>query len=81
MTGIRMAQTRGGKKSWRGWLVSTKGCAICQSLSPQAQRWSKTYHQQRPDRVVEKHDGGGHEHGEANESVQLDPVSNHGQCK
>lgn len=44
---------------------------------PRAQRWSNTYHQQRPDRVVEKHDGGGHEHGEANESVQLGPVSSH----
>lgn len=26
MTGIRMAQTRGGKKFWRGWSASTKGC-------------------------------------------------------
>ncbi len=25
MTGMRMAQTRGGKKSWRGWPGSTKG--------------------------------------------------------
>lgn len=26
MTGMRMAQTRGGKKFWRGWSESTKGC-------------------------------------------------------
>lgn len=26
MTGIRMAQTRGRKKFWRGWSSSTKGC-------------------------------------------------------
>ena len=25
ITGMRMAQTRGGKKSWRGWPGSTKG--------------------------------------------------------
>lgn len=25
MTGIRIAQTRGGKKFWRGWSESTKG--------------------------------------------------------
>jgi len=25
MTGMRMAQTRGGKKFWRGWSESTKG--------------------------------------------------------
>lgn len=25
MTGMRMAQTRGGKRSWRGWPGSTKG--------------------------------------------------------
>jgi hypothetical protein len=25
MTGIRIAQTRGGKKEWRGWSASTKG--------------------------------------------------------
>lgn len=25
MTGMRMAQTRGGKKPWRGWTASTKG--------------------------------------------------------
>ena len=29
------------------------------------------YHQQRPDRVVEKDDGGGHEHGEAYKFVEL----------
>lgn len=26
MTGMRTAQTRGGKKFWRGWSESTKGC-------------------------------------------------------
>jgi hypothetical protein len=26
MTGMRMAQTRGGKKLWSGWSSSTKGC-------------------------------------------------------
>lgn len=26
MTGMRMAQTRGGKKLWREWSSSTKGC-------------------------------------------------------
>ena len=25
MTGMRIAQTRGGKRSWRGWPWSTKG--------------------------------------------------------
>jgi hypothetical protein len=25
MTGMRMAQTRGGKKSWSGWPLSTNG--------------------------------------------------------
>lgn len=28
MTGMRMAQTRGGKKFWRGWSESTKGCCL-----------------------------------------------------
>jgi hypothetical protein len=26
MMGMRIAQTRGGKKFWRGWFESTKGC-------------------------------------------------------
>ena len=26
MTGIRIAQTRGGKRLWSGWPSSTKGC-------------------------------------------------------
>ena len=29
------------------------------------------YHQQSPDGVVEEDDGGGHEHGEADEFVEL----------
>lgn len=28
MTGMRTAQTRGGKKFWRGWSESTKGCVV-----------------------------------------------------
>jgi hypothetical protein len=28
MTGMRMAQTRGGKKFWSGWSESTKGCEM-----------------------------------------------------
>ncbi|KAH8781495.1 hypothetical protein F5883DRAFT_600122 [Diaporthe sp. PMI_573] len=28
MTGMRTAQTRGGKKFWRGWSESTKGCGV-----------------------------------------------------
>ncbi len=28
ITGIRIAQTRGGKKSWRGWPGSTKGLRV-----------------------------------------------------
>jgi hypothetical protein len=34
MTGMRMAHSRGGKKFWRGWSSSTKGCGAgegCQS--------------------------------------------------
>jgi hypothetical protein len=29
MTGMRMAQTRGGKRDWMGWESSTKGCFEC----------------------------------------------------
>jgi hypothetical protein len=28
MTGMRMAQTRGRKRFWRGWSSSTKGCRV-----------------------------------------------------
>jgi hypothetical protein len=28
ITGMRIAQTRGGKKAWRGWSESTKGCFV-----------------------------------------------------
>jgi hypothetical protein len=28
ITGMRIAQTRGGKKFWRGWSESTKGCVF-----------------------------------------------------
>ena len=31
----------------------------------------KTHHQQSPDSVVEEDEGGGHEHGEAYEFVEL----------
>lgn len=37
-------------------------------------RWDsngKTYHQKRPHGIVQEHNGGGHEHGEADESVKL----------
>ena len=33
MTGIRTAQTRGGKKFWRGWSESTKGCGVVDCVS------------------------------------------------
>jgi hypothetical protein len=29
MTGMRMAQTRGGKRDWMKWESSTKGCSEC----------------------------------------------------
>lgn len=32
---------------------------------------NKTYHQERPHGIVQEHNGGGHEHGEADESVKL----------
>lgn len=32
----------------------------------------KTHHSQRPDRVVEEDDGGSHEHGDSDESPELD---------
>ncbi len=28
ITGMRIAQTRGGKMFWRGWSESTKGCCF-----------------------------------------------------
>ena len=38
MTGIRIAQTRGGKRLWRGWSSSTNGCACgqCQQCAGDA---------------------------------------------
>lgn len=34
--------------------------------------WYATHHKNCPDGVVEEDDGGGHEHGEADELVELD---------
>lgn len=82
ITGIRMAQTRGGKKFWRGWSESTKGCA-CVSGHENAKstcgrgrgggksKKELTYHEQSPEGVVEKDERGSHKHGDAYEFVKL----------
>lgn len=81
MTGMRTAQTRGGKKFWRGWSESTKGCdgcvlathccccCCCQKRGPF--QGAIIYHEQGPEGVVEEDDRGGHEHGDAHEFVKL----------
>jgi NAD-dependent dihydropyrimidine dehydrogenase PreA subunit len=55
MTGILIAQTRGGKSDWSGWESSTKGCNICISMCVvKVLYWRERYHQKRPDGVVEE---------------------------
>lgn len=81
ITGMRIAQTRGGKKFWRGWSESTKGfffvlllvsAAVVMKRGEVGKRErGEKYHHQGPDGVVEKDDRRGHEHGEADEFVEL----------
>jgi hypothetical protein len=35
-------------------------------------RWRRLYHEDGPDGVVEKDDGSGHKHGEADEFIELE---------
>lgn len=75
MTGMRMAQTRGGKKSWRGWPGSTKGWVgggWVSFVEKGVYGWRIVgcrgggkgiwYHEEGPCRVVEKDCGGYDEH-------------------
>lgn len=85
MTGKRMAQTRGGKRLWRGWSASTKGCTRVVLVEAGGGTMRRrqgsggstrdarctTYHSQRPDGVVDEDEGGGQKHGEADEFVKL----------
>lgn len=73
MTGMRMAHTRGGKKFWSGWSSSTKGwaCVSCGQAQCFRGRGRGTDHQECPDGVVEEDGGGDHQHGEADEFVEL----------
>jgi hypothetical protein len=47
ITGIRIAQTRGGKRLCRGWSSSTNGYKKNEYRSP-CQSGRRTYHEQRP---------------------------------
>lgn len=76
MTGMRTAQTRGGKKFWRGWSESTKGWEVVlvtrwSNLSESSGVQLFIYHEQGPEGVVEEDDRGGHKHGDAHEFVKL----------
>lgn len=90
MTGIRIAQTRGGKKFWRGWSESTKGfgafvlAVACANRSKRGVErgrgwWGVTYHEQSPEGVVEKDKRGCHKHGDAHELVKL--LYGRGRCE
>lgn len=61
---MRIAQTRGGKRVWIGWLESTKGCeekwelGCCCDMVLDGVCGCFTYEEERPDGVVEE-DGAG----------------------
>lgn len=70
-TGMRIAQTRGGKRSCRGWPGSTNGYmrVSIDHLSGIIEEGG--YHEQSPCRVVEKDGGSGQEHGGSHDWAQL----------
>lgn len=84
ITGMRIAQTRGRKKFCRGWSSSTKGCDTVSQrggclfftgndaleLLVEGEE-VYAYHQKRPNGIIQKNDGGGHEHGETDKLVKL----------
>jgi hypothetical protein len=76
---MRIAHTRGGKSEWSGWSSSTKGWdnslagrSLPRANASHMQRiLGNSYHEQRPDGVVEKDGGCCNEHAEAYETVEL----------
>lgn len=72
---MRMAQTRGGKRVWRMWSSSTKGCAsffVSDGVLRRIGIKGEAYNHEDPEGIVEEDYRGGHEHGEADESVELE---------
>lgn len=70
MTGMRTAQTRGGKTFWSGWSASTKGWLVLATRRG-SRRGRGHYHEQGPEGVVEEDGRGSQEHGDAYEFVKL----------
>ena len=72
ITGILIAHTRGGNRSWRGWPESTKGYRLYQMLG-RTRIHGLTRHQQGPDRIVKESRSGYDQHSQPEELVQLVP--------
>lgn len=72
ITGIRMAQTRGGKRFWIGWSGSTNGFEdLVSTLETSGNRSLFTYHEKRPDGVIKKDCRSYHEHCETDQFIKL----------
>jgi hypothetical protein len=72
ITGIRIAQTRGGKTFWRGWSESTKGCRWQGQHTWKLMRdVGCSHHEESPYRIIEKYRRGNNEHCKSHQFVQL----------
>lgn len=81
ITGIRIAQTRGGKRSWSGWPSSTNGCYTVsgygiedRGLERERRAGSvggRAYNKQCPDGIVEEHSGCDEKHHQAGKLGEL----------
>jgi hypothetical protein len=69
ITGILIAQTRGGKRSWRGWPGSTNGWLLCQIVH--SRMTLTAHHQQSPDSIVEEDRSSYNKHTKSKELVEL----------